>query len=101
MQELTKIAEQPALSPRERDDAIKPAEVADCDPVLLGAAIRQVDQASATVTKGKFRHLKYSSWAIPLAASTTPAFAGGGMAWDDTGKMILKGIGHLARLAGF
>jgi hypothetical protein len=98
MKELTK---QRALTPRERDDVIKPAEVADCDPVVLGAAIRQVDQASATVTKGKFRHLKYSSWAILLAASTTPAFAGGGMAWDDTGQMILKGIGHLARLAGF
>ena len=98
MQEPTKIA---TLTERERDDVIKPAEVADCDPVVLGAAIRQVDQASATVTKGKFRHLKYSSWAILLAASTTPAFAGGGMAWDDTGQMILKGIGHLARLAGF
>jgi len=45
--------------------------------------------------------LKYGSWAILLAASTTPAFSGGGMAWDDTGQMILKGIGHLARLAGF
>ena len=99
MQEI-KIAKEGALAQRERDDVIKPAEVADCDPVLLGAAIRQVDQASAT-TKGKFRPIKYSSWAILLAASTTPAFAGGGMAWDDTGKMILKGIGHLARLAGF
>ena len=97
MKELTK---QRALTPRERDDVIKPAEVADCDPVVLGAAIRQVDQASATVTKGKFRPIKYGSWAILLAASTTPAFAGGGMAWDDTGKLILEGIHHLARLAG-
>jgi len=99
MQERTKIAKEGALAQRERDD-VKPAEIADCDPVLLGAAIRQVDQASAT-TKGKFRPIKYSSWAILLAASTTPAFAGGGMAWDDTGKMILKGIDRLARLAGF
>ena len=100
MQEI-KIAKEGALAQRERDDVIKPAEVADCDPVLLGAAIRQVGSAKENVTKGKFRHLKYGSWAILLAASTTPAFAGGGMAWDDTGQMILKGIGHLARLAGF
>jgi len=99
MQERTKIAKEGALAQRERDD-VKPAEIADCDPVLLGAAIRQVDQASATVTKGKFRPIKYGSWAILLAASTTPAFAGGGMAWDDTGKLILEGIHHLARLAG-
>ena len=98
MQEPTKIA---TLTERERDDVIKPAEVADCDPVVLGAAIRQVGGAKESVTKGKFRHLNYGSWAILLAASTTPAFAGGGMAWDDTGKLILEGIHHLARLAGF
>ena len=97
MKEPTK--QRTTLAQSERDDVIKPAEVADCDPVVLGAAIRQVGRAKERVTNGKF--LKYSSWAILLAASTSPAFAGGGMAWDDTGKMILKGIDRLARLAGF